>query len=196
MQASLGQFTAVAELLLSVGASPWELMRDGFPRQVQRSDGNRALERISAIVTNWKDPPPALRQVRRLGFRRILRAGGSLRELPETLGECRQLEVLNLNGCVDLRRLPDSIGECEALRELACRGCVALSALPDTLGGLQKLEVLDVTGCAALTSLPTTLRLCSRLKSLDVTGCDALNGLLDVELIQEVRARGEAENAS
>ena len=140
MQASLGRFTPVVDLLLSAGASPWDLMRDGFPRQV-----------------------------RQLGFRRLLRAGFSLSELPESLGECRQLEVLNLNGCVDLRRLPDSIGDCGALRVLTCRGCSALSALPATVGRLQKLEVLDVTGCAALSSLPATIHQCSALRSLEVS---------------------------
>jgi len=167
MQSSLGQFTAVTDLLLSAGASQWDLMRDGFPRQV-----------------------------RQLGFRRILRAGGSLRELPESLGECKQLVTLNINGCVDLRRLPDSVGECEALRELTCRGCVALSALPETLGRLENLEILDVTRCTALTSLPTTLRHCMALRSVDVTGCEALNGILDEEFLRMVRARGEAGSTS
>ena len=159
MQASLGRFTPVVDLLLSVGASPWDLMRDGFPRQV-----------------------------RQIGFRRLLRAGLFLSELPDSLGECRQLEVLNLNGCVDLRRLPDSVGDCEALRVLTCKGCLALSALPSTVGRLQKLETLDVTGCAVLSSLPTTLRRCSALTSLEVSV--ALNQDR-IAILQEISAAAE-----
>jgi len=159
MVATLGNHTEVASLLLSKGEAPWDMMSDGFPREA-----------------------------RRLGFRRALRAGASVHALPESLGECKLLEVLNLNGCVDLPRLPESIGDCLSLREITCRGCKALTVLPSTLGHLQKLEVLDLTGCAALTSLPATLRQCGALRSLSVTGCEALTEQSDVELIAQIRA--------
>ena len=146
MRATMGSHTEFAALLLSKGATPWDFLADGLPRQCQQ-----------------------------IGFRRLLRSGTKLTALPESLGECKVLEKLILSGAFELPCLPSSIGGCSALRELWCRGCSALTSLPDSLGELQRLEMIDLTGCAALTSLPATLRKCTALRRVITDGCDALS---------------------
>ena len=157
--ATVSGHTEIAKLLLSAGAVPWDMMKDGFPRET-----------------------------RYLGFRRAVRAGVILTELPASLGECKQLATINMNGCDQLQRLPASIGSCTALKRLSLRDCRELTQLPSTLGGLQQLETLDLTRCSALTALPDSLAKCASLKHLHVDGCVALSEASH-RLVREVMGR-------
>ena len=66
--------------------------------------------------------------------------GKKMTSLPESLGECKALQTLDLNECTALTSLPERLGECEALQTLILRDCWALTSLPD-LSGLEQLEV-------------------------------------------------------
>jgi len=68
-----------------------------------------------------------------------LRSDG-LTSLPERLGECQQLEELNLGRCCGLTSLPERQGECQQLKELNLDNCSGLTSLPD----LSSLPDLDV----------------------------------------------------
>jgi hypothetical protein len=60
--------------------------------------------------------------------------------LPERLGECQQLQKLNLGGCSGLTSLPERLGECQQLKELNLWRCSGLTSLPD-LSSLPDLYV-------------------------------------------------------
>jgi len=150
--------TELAKVLLSAGAAPWDMMRDGFPRET-----------------------------RSLSFRRALRSGAVLTELPASLGECKHLEKIRMDGCDQLVCLPASICSCSALSVLSLKDCSALTTLPYAMGDLQLLETLDLTRCSNLTSLPTSLRQCAKLKRLVVKGCVALmSNITEAEISLEL----------
>ena len=67
-----------------------------------------------------------------------------LTSLPETIGQLKALETLDLEKWFSLSRLPDSICELHALRSLQLHGCFRLTELPANIGQLTNLESLDI----------------------------------------------------
>jgi hypothetical protein len=63
--------------------------------------------------------------------------------LPERLGECQQLQELNLGFCSGLTSLPERLGECQQLQKLNLNSCSGLTSLPD-LSSLPGLNVKNV----------------------------------------------------
>ncbi len=61
--------------------------------------------------------------------------------LPDSIGNLKALEILNLSRVSDLNVLPESISELESLKDLTIIDC-SLAALPKNLGNLTSLEIL------------------------------------------------------
>jgi len=78
----------------------------------------------------------------------------ALQALPESLGGCTSLAMLELNGCSELRALPESLGGCTSLATLDLSDCKELRALPESLGGCTSLATLDLSDCLGLRALP------------------------------------------
>lgn len=57
--------------------------------------------------------------------------------LPESVGELRLLEFLDLSHCEELIELPESIGNLSALQFFNLNGCYKLKGLPSTIRGLK-----------------------------------------------------------
>ncbi|KFK26010.1 hypothetical protein AALP_AA8G191200 [Arabis alpina] len=94
------------------------------------------------------------------------------------LAEARNLQELNLEGCValdtlpldmenmkcckKLKRLPDSLGELKALQELILSGCSKLKSFPKVVENMTSLEILllDETAIKEMPNISSLRRLC------------------------------------
>ncbi|MFX1237044.1 MAG: TIR domain-containing protein [Promethearchaeota archaeon] len=74
-----------------------------------------------------------------------------LRKLSKSLLNFKNLEELNLEGCITLKELPNTLSELVNLRVLNLKGCVSIRSLPKTIGALINLEVLN---CEAEPPIP------------------------------------------
>lgn len=78
-------------------------------------------------------------------------------ELPDNFGDYLldvvELEIKNLNG---IKQIPDSIGKCKNLTTLHIFDCQNLENIPDTIGQLTNLDDLIVGKCA-LKNIPNTI---------------------------------------
>lgn len=90
-----------------------------------------------------------------------------LTELPESLGQLKRLQSLNLNGN-QLTALPESLGRLTQLQSLNLASN-QLTALPESLGKLTQLQSLNLTD-NQLTALPDSLDKLTELKELDISG--------------------------
>ncbi|KAL5706978.1 hypothetical protein ACHQM5_025082 [Ranunculus cassubicifolius] len=66
-----------------------------------------------------------------------------LLELPETLCNLYNLQVLGLNGCRKLHKLPEKIGKLSNLRHLEIKNTDGLSYFPKSIAGLSSLRTLS-----------------------------------------------------
>jgi len=66
------------------------------------------------------------------------------------VGEALNLELLDLEGCLQLREISPSIGLLKKLAILNLKNCKNLISLPNTILGLNSLEYLNVSGCSKL----------------------------------------------
>ena len=165
----LGGHEHVVRALRAVGASAWDLMRDGIPRTQTSFCLRGAAGGLGSTIT----------------------------ALPESIGECAQLQKLTLDGCARLVALPEAICRCRELRTLSLKGCKSLCSLPWSLKLLTKLRSLDLTDCCSLLAVPECLlsRTEHPLERLVLVGCS--NVLVEAGEAaaagSEIRIRVESE---
>ncbi|KAG7947092.1 hypothetical protein I3843_14G076600 [Carya illinoinensis] len=80
------------------------------------------------------------------------------------------LEILVLEGCINLIELHDSVRYLEGLVLLNLKGCKNLRNLPKSISGLESLETLNLSGCLQLEKLPENLGNMMALKELFIGG--------------------------
>ncbi|XP_039173291.1 disease resistance protein RPV1-like [Eucalyptus grandis] len=119
-----------------------------------------------------------------------------IRELPKSIGNLKNLRILNIDGSQDLSNLPSTISKLGKLEELRASRCGSLggkipidelcslkilqlyktriSGFPDTLDKLSRLEKLDLKGCKMLQLLPQGISKLPSLQYLQLTHCDKL----------------------
>jgi hypothetical protein len=90
-----------------------------------------------------------------------------LNEIPESLGQLKQLQILDLSSN-DLTSLPESLGQLTQLQSLDLSRN-QLVELPNWLGTFAKLQSLDVSH-NSLVKYPTSLGNLTQLSSLDISG--------------------------
>ncbi len=128
-----------------------------------------------------------------------------LDEIPDSLGELTQLEILSLgldlnrpistfrsaeiicqlmrlktldlSCCRYLTELPERFGQLKGLNALDLSFCVALTAMPESFGQLRRLERLSLSFCVALTAMPVSFSQLKGLKELNLNHCRALTVL-------------------
>mmetsp|Transcript_49303 Transcript_49303/g.81844 ORF Transcript_49303/g.81844 Transcript_49303/m.81844 type:complete len:533 (+) Transcript_49303:111-1709(+) len=88
----------------------------------------------------------------------------AITSMPQSIRECKMLEVLILLNCKSLESLPESIGDCKALRELSLQSCYRLTSLPMRLKECKALNQLTLYNMWGLRSMPDL----SRIKKLKV----------------------------
>lgn len=101
-----------------------------------------------------------------------IRIEGKLKQLPECIGEFKQLRVLELD-CL-LTSLPDSIGQLPNLIKLDLQ-FNNLESLPESIGNLSNLQVLNLFN-NSLTSLPNSIGNLTKLQRL-ILGFNQLTSL-------------------
>ena len=69
----------------------------------------------------------------------------SLQTLPESMGNLKSLQTLNVAWCSQLQKLPESLGDIESLTELFAKG-TAIKQLPTSARYLKKLTKLSFGG--------------------------------------------------
>ncbi|XP_056174321.1 disease resistance protein RPV1-like isoform X2 [Syzygium oleosum] len=120
-------------------------------------------------------------------------------ELPESIGDLKNLKILNIAHNVKLSSLPSTISKLGNLEELDAMKCESLggeipidglfslkilqlsstcvSGFPDAFDKLSRLEKLDLFDCKMLQSLPQSISRLPSLQHLELSGCDNLQSL-------------------
>ncbi|KAJ9700898.1 hypothetical protein PVL29_006295 [Vitis rotundifolia] len=88
------------------------------------------------------------------------------------------LEILTLEGCVNLELLPRGIYKWKHLQTLSCNGCSKLERFPEIKGNMRELRVLDLSGTAIM-DLPSSITHLNGLQYLNLIDCKNLVNLPD-----------------
>ncbi|KAJ4973700.1 hypothetical protein NE237_006874 [Protea cynaroides] len=91
--------------------------------------------------SNLEEVPNEIRKLIHLRYIHI--CGGKFNELPKTVTNLYNLQILCLDGCQNLRKLPEEIWRLVNLIELILTDCNQLSYLPEGIGKLTKLRGLS-----------------------------------------------------
>ncbi|KAJ9675668.1 hypothetical protein PVL29_024538 [Vitis rotundifolia] len=83
------------------------------------------------------------------------------------------LEILTLEGCINLESLPRSIYKLRRLTTLCCGGCKNLRSFPEIMGNMEKLRKLDLDN-TAIVKLPSSIEHLKGLEYLDLSNCKDL----------------------
>lgn len=97
----------------------------------------------------------------------INRQDNRLAAVPEGIGGCVSLLVLNISSNSSIKRLPDAIGKLTRLESLECGNC-GLEYLPVTIGGLTSLSRLMLSR-NKLTDLPITIKHLKNVRDINVS---------------------------
>jgi len=77
-------------------------------------------------------------------------SGGQFQDLPEELGDLKDLVYLDLSCCFNLKILPDTVGKLHGLKYLGLYKCIMLKYLPSSVIYLTSLQVLHTGRCGML----------------------------------------------
>ncbi|KAL6343081.1 hypothetical protein AAG906_017893 [Vitis piasezkii] len=86
------------------------------------------------------------------------------------LSSVPNLEILTLEGCVNLELLPRGIYKLKHLQTLSCNGCSKLERFPEIMANMRKLRVLDLSGTAIM-DLPSSITHLNGLQTLLLQEC-------------------------
>ena len=114
----------------------------------------------------YKDPrflTIPLRLQHQLRILRCFCAGSRLIEVPDSIGNLKNLRELNLWECVKIESLPPSIGKLKNLEILDLTNTRILE-LPKEIGNLENLREFHLTRCRRIKTLPSSI---GRLKKLE-----------------------------
>ncbi|KAL3729609.1 hypothetical protein ACJRO7_026698 [Eucalyptus globulus] len=112
---------------------------------------------------------PSIRKVKSL-VSMDLRFCGSLKELPEEVGELQELKELNLD-YAGITKIPMSIRSLRKLEKVSAWSCCSLVEIPISIGDVQNLQYLNI-GKSAIEELPNTIGRLKNLQELNLTSCD------------------------
>ncbi|KAH0707529.1 hypothetical protein KY289_012605 [Solanum tuberosum] len=98
----------------------------------------------------------------------------NLEEVHPSLGHCRMLTYLILDGCCKLKKLPKFVCM-DSLEDLNLLECTSLEEFPEIYGDMRCLSILWL-GPSWIRSLPPSL---SGLRELDLTDCEVLESIPD-----------------
>ncbi|XP_028806083.1 disease resistance-like protein DSC1 [Neltuma alba] len=118
----------------------------------------------------------------------------SIKNLPTKL-EMNCLETFILSGCSKVKRLPEFGKGMTCLSELNLKG-TAISKLPQSLVNLTGLAILNLEYCKNLVCLPSDFKKLKAIKKINIRGCSKLSrlpeNLNENEALEELDARGTA----
>ncbi|XP_039164503.1 TMV resistance protein N-like isoform X1 [Eucalyptus grandis] len=155
--------------------------------------------RVSGLTEHW-DAWHHVNGLRKLKVLRLLHCD-KLTETPD-FSALQNLEILNLEYCVNLAKIHPSIKNIRNLLSLSLRGCEKLMELPEEMGGLtnlrellidgssikkipmsigrmRKLEIVSARNCRSLVGIDSSIQSLRKLHSLSLDGCHSLRTLPD-----------------
>ncbi|XP_049386094.1 disease resistance protein Roq1-like [Solanum stenotomum] len=103
-----------------------------------------------------------------------LRGCVNLEEVHPSLGHCRMLTYLSLDGCSKLKKLPKFVCM-DSLEELYLSKCTSLQEFPEICGDMRRLSILSLES-PWIRSLPPSL---SGIRELHLAGCEILESIPD-----------------
>jgi len=121
-------------------------------------------------------------------------SGGKFQDLPEELGNLKDLVYLDLSCCVNLKILPDTVGKLHGLKHLDLCGSIMLEYLPSSVGGLTSLQVLHAGGCCKLWAVHTPSGMARAWLDLGPTIRASLEDICGFVDLTELSMSGEIES--
>ena len=112
--------------------------------------------------------PESMGELKSLNYLDI--SGCNIVEIPASIGELKNLEYLNLtNSKID--SVDPAIGKLTKLVALNFASNWDLNAIPETIGNLENLETLNLNGCKNLSTIPETIGDLQKLEVLNLYDC-------------------------
>lgn len=133
--------------------------------------GKEGASELSLFELNLKELPRSLGQLQELQV--LYLHNNQLTQLPQPLGQLQRLRVLYLHNN-QISWLPESISQLQGLQQLYIFNN-QLTHLPNSIGELQSLQVLDLHN-NQLTQLPQSIGNLKKLQNLDISN----NRLIDL----------------
>ncbi|KAJ6951314.1 disease resistance protein RUN1-like [Populus alba x Populus x berolinensis] len=112
----------------------------------------------------------------------------SLKTLPESIGNVKSLETLNISGCSSLVEVHQSIGNLRSLVFLNLEGCWSLKTLPESIGKVKSLQTLNISGCSQLEKLPERMSDMESLTELLADGIENEQFFSSIGQLKHVRS--------
>jgi Leucine-rich repeat (LRR) protein len=125
-------------------------------------------------------------------------SGGDFRNLPDALGDLKNLVWLDLNSCDKLKNLPDTVRKLHALKHLNLLGCESLEYLPSGVVGLTSLQVLCTNCCPKLIWVEHTASGMARAEFLSpvyLTVAASLEDICGLHVLTELSISGKINRA-
>uniref|UniRef100_A0ACD5XVU5 Uncharacterized protein n=1 Tax=Avena sativa TaxID=4498 RepID=A0ACD5XVU5_AVESA len=155
-----------------------ELSHVGDLESLPQSIGDcHSLESLRLIdCSEFKKIPDSFCQNENLRLLNIVDCSSLLHLPSRSFQKLRNLETINLSGCINLEDLPGSFA-CGELHTLKLCELTKLTLLSESITSLSNLKHLDLKGCRGLVELPAGIVSLRRLVVLNLKGCDELRGL-------------------
>jgi len=120
--------------------------------------------------------PESMGELKSLNYLDI--SGCNIVEIPASIGELKNLEYLNLTNS-KIESVDPAIGKLTKLVALNFASNWDLNAIPETIGNLENLETLNLNGCKNLSTIPETIGDLQKLEVLNLYDCKNITEISD-----------------
>ena len=120
--------------------------------------------------------PESMGELKSLNYLDI--SGCNIVEIPASIGELKNLEYLNLTNS-KIESVDPAIGKLTKLVALNFDSNRDLNAIPETIGNLENLETLNLNGCKNLSTIPETIGDLQKLEVLNLYDCKNITEISD-----------------
>ncbi|XP_027082136.1 disease resistance protein RGA2-like [Coffea arabica] len=157
---------------------------DQFSSFLSKCGSLRALiVRSMWLEGHFTKLPPAVSNLKHL--RHLNLSGSDIVELPNSICDLWNLQILNLNDCVKLQSLPKGMRFLRNLRHLCLQDCWRLTRMPSGIGRLTCLRTLSMVVLGGKKGFRP-----SELRDLNI-----LRGELSIKQLERIEDKKDAEEA-